>query len=84
MEGRRQAGMLTEAEQPAVRKDFAVAREWAQAEGRPIFLGEFGASGTNPNFPRASAGPVSSAKPLKKPALPGPMGIPGRLRRRGS
>ena len=41
----------TEAEQAAVRKDFAVAREWAKAEGRPIFLGEFGASGSNPNYP---------------------------------
>ena len=34
-----------------MRKDFAIAREWAKAEGRPIFLGEFGASGTNPNYP---------------------------------
>jgi len=41
----------TEAEQAAVRKDFAIAREWAKAEGRPIFLGEFGASGSNPNYP---------------------------------
>jgi endoglucanase len=40
----------TEVEQAAIRKDFAVARDWAKAEGRPIFLGEFGASGTNPNL----------------------------------
>jgi endoglucanase len=40
----------TEAEQTAIRKDFAIARDWAKAEGRPIFLGEFGASGTNPNL----------------------------------
>ena len=41
----------TEAEKAAIRKDFTIARDWAKAEGRPIFLGEFGASGTNPNFP---------------------------------
>lgn len=41
----------TAAEKAAVLKDFAVARDWAKAEGRPIFLGEFGASGSNPNFP---------------------------------
>jgi endoglucanase len=41
----------TEAEQAAIRKDFEVARAWAKAEGRPIFLGEFGACSTNPNLP---------------------------------
>jgi len=41
----------TEAERAAVLKDFAIARDWAKAEGRPVFLGEFGACGTNPNFP---------------------------------
>ena len=40
----------TEVEQAAIRKDFAIARDWAKAEGRPIFLGEFGASGSNPNL----------------------------------
>ncbi len=41
----------TEAEKAAVLKDFAVARDWAKAEGRPIFLGEFGACSSNPNLP---------------------------------
>ena len=41
----------TDAEKAAVAKDFAVAREWAAREGRPVFLGEFGAIGTNPNQP---------------------------------
>jgi endoglucanase len=39
----------TEAQKAAVRKDFAVARDWAKAEGRPVFLGEFGAARTNPD-----------------------------------
>jgi endoglucanase len=33
----------TPAEQAAVRRDFAVAAAWAKQEGRPVFLGEFGA-----------------------------------------
>lgn len=37
------------AQQEAVRKDFAVARDWAKAEGRPVFLGEFGAARSNPD-----------------------------------
>ena len=41
----------TEAEKAAIRKDFAAASDWAKAEGRPIFLGEFGACSTNPNLP---------------------------------
>jgi endoglucanase len=41
----------TPAEKTAIEKDFAVARDWAKAEGRPVFLGEFGACGTNPNLP---------------------------------
>jgi endoglucanase len=41
----------TEPERAAIAKDFAVARDWARAEGRPVFLGEFGACGTNPNLP---------------------------------
>jgi endoglucanase len=40
----------TPAEQAAIRKDFAHAQAWAKQEGRPIFLGEFGAAGSNPNF----------------------------------
>ena len=38
------------AEQAATRKDFAIAQAWSKQENRPIFLGEFGASGSNPNF----------------------------------
>ena len=41
----------TEAEKAAILQDFAIARDWAKAEGRPIFLGEFGACSTNPNLP---------------------------------
>jgi endoglucanase len=41
----------TEAEKAAILKDFAAARDWAKAEGRPVFLGEFGACSTNPNLP---------------------------------
>lgn len=41
----------TEAEKAAIRQDFAAASAWAKAEGRPIFLGEFGACSTNPNLP---------------------------------
>jgi len=33
----------TEAEQKAIRADFEIARTWAEAEKRPVFLGEFGA-----------------------------------------
>ncbi len=40
----------TEAQKAAVRKDFAVARDWAKAEGRPVFLGEFGAARSNPDI----------------------------------
>ncbi len=40
----------TEAEKAAILKDFAIAREWAKAENRPIFLGEFGAAHSNPNL----------------------------------
>lgn len=41
----------TPAEQAAIRQDFALAQAWAKQEGRPIFLGEFGAAGSNPNQP---------------------------------
>lgn len=41
----------TEAEKAAILKDFTAARDWAKAEGRPVFLGEFGACSTNPNLP---------------------------------
>ena len=41
----------TPAEQAAIRQDFALAQAWARQEGRPIFLGEFGAAGSNPNQP---------------------------------
>jgi endoglucanase len=41
----------TEAEKAAILKDLAIARDWAKAEGRPVFLGEFGACSTNPNLP---------------------------------
>ena len=40
----------TPAEQAAIRKDFEIAQAWSKQESRPIFLGEFGASGSNPNF----------------------------------
>ena len=40
----------TPAEQAAIRKDFETAKAWAKQEDRPIFLGEFGAAGSNPNF----------------------------------
>jgi endoglucanase len=33
----------TEAERRAIQKDFEIARKWAEAEKRPVFLGEFGA-----------------------------------------
>lgn len=33
----------TEAQQKAIRDDFAKAAAWAKANNRPIFLGEFGA-----------------------------------------
>jgi endoglucanase len=38
------------AEQAVIRKDFEIAQAWSKQESRPIFLGEFGASGSNPNF----------------------------------
>ena len=38
------------AEQAVIRKDFEIAQAWSKQENRPIFLGEFGASGSNPNF----------------------------------
>lgn len=41
----------TPAEQAAIRQEFALAQAWAKQEGRPIFLGEFGAAGSNPNQP---------------------------------
>jgi len=40
----------TPAEQAAIRKDFETAKAWAKQEDRPIFLGEFGAAGSNPNL----------------------------------
>jgi len=40
----------TPAEQAAIRKDFETAQAWAKQEDRPIFLGEFGAAGSNPNL----------------------------------
>jgi len=40
----------TPAEQAAIRKDFETAQAWAKQENRPIFLGEFGAAGSNPNL----------------------------------
>lgn len=40
----------TAAQKEAVRKDFAVARDWAKAEGRPVFLGEFGSARSNPDI----------------------------------
>ena len=40
----------TEIQKAEVLRDFAVARDWAKAEGRPVFLGEFGASRTNPDI----------------------------------
>lgn len=38
------------AQKEAVRKDFAVARDWARTEGRPVFLGEFGSARSNPDI----------------------------------
>ena len=40
----------TPAEQAAIQKDFALAQAWSKQENRPIFLGEFGAAGSNPNL----------------------------------
>ena len=40
----------TEAQKAAVAVDFAVARDWAKAEGRPVFLGEFGSVRSNPDL----------------------------------
>ena len=53
----------TEAEKHRVEEDFAGVQEWSKKEGRPIFLGEFGAYEKGEWIPASATPPALRAQP---------------------